>query len=369
MASSFTLERRTYSFPKENVFVLKRKNFDDSEKQNHTGRNIALGLLGTAALGAGGFAGARRGMFGGAAQMTTNRWWNKLGQRFNNEGMITSSIEKHAQGFEAAAKKNPAKYADTTAAKMAEEAGMAKNLEHAEQLKAAKKAEDAVAEASKATQAAAQETQAATQTSATTQNATQATQAATQAAAQETQAATQAAAQETNKPGWGQRAKGFFKRVFRRNKGGTPQAVPTPTAETAVKPPPLPVKRNNYVIPGEFRNTGSAGQVPKGYALPSGMTNKKPPGSIMGEVRNSPSPKRTTPPQIPAALDPTLAAQARQNYTSGFTSFHIPRVTEAAPKGGSPLDNPLVQSIRGQVGMGAPNPQYTQTWNLNAIQG
>lgn len=200
MASSFTLERRTYSFPKENVFVLKRKNFDDSENQSHTGRNIALGLLGTAALGAGGFAMARRGHFGGTAQMATNKAWNRLGQRFKSEGMIKSGYEKYQQGFNKVMEKNPAKLEGQTLEGLMKEGGLARDLGHSNELKAAAKA----AEEAAATQGATQATQAATQTPAATQSATQAaatqnaTQAATQTAA--TQNATQAATQRPNQP-------------------------------------------------------------------------------------------------------------------------------------------------------------------------
>ena len=155
MASSFTLERRTYSFPKENVFVLKRKNFDDSEKQSHTGRNVALGLLGAAALGAGGFAGARRGMFGGSAQMATNKAWNRLGQRFKSEGMIKSGYEKYQQGFNKVMEKNPAKLEGQTLEGLMKEGGLARDLSHSNELKAAAKA----AEEAAATQGATQVTQ------------------------------------------------------------------------------------------------------------------------------------------------------------------------------------------------------------------
>lgn len=350
MASSFTLERRTYSFPKENVLVLKRKNFDDSENQSHTGRNVALGLLGAAALGAGGFAGARRGMFGGSAQMATNKAWNRLGQRFNNEGMIKSGYEKYQQGYNKVMEKNPAKLEGQTLEGLVKEGGLARDLSHSNELKAAAKASEGAA---------------------ATQSATQATQPpATIAAPTASTTATGTAASTASA-------------------SADPFAnLPLPNHTSAASVPPSSIvapkqgfwKRTMDRVRGKINGAKEARQARRNAKKMSDLANAVPAqlnpvngtflrGTKVEQVA-APAPSiMTTPPPIPKALDPTLAAQARQGYTGGFTSFQLPRVTESVPRGGSPLDNSLVQSMRGQAGMGAPNPQYTQTWNLSAIQG
>lgn len=79
-------------------FVLKRKTFDDSNKKSHTGRNIALGL-GTAAATGLAFAGARRGMMGGRAQMATNRAWNRAGKALGSAGMQASAQKGYVAGY------------------------------------------------------------------------------------------------------------------------------------------------------------------------------------------------------------------------------------------------------------------------------
>jgi len=79
-------------------FVLKRKTFDDSDKKSHTGRNIALGL-GTAAATGLAFAGARRGMMGGRAQMATNRAWNRAGKALGSAGMQASAQKGYVAGY------------------------------------------------------------------------------------------------------------------------------------------------------------------------------------------------------------------------------------------------------------------------------
>ena len=79
-------------------FVLKRKTFDDSNKKSHIGRNIALGL-GTAAATGLAFAGARRGMMGGRAQMATNRAWNRAGKALGSTGMQASAQKGYVSGY------------------------------------------------------------------------------------------------------------------------------------------------------------------------------------------------------------------------------------------------------------------------------
>ena len=79
-------------------FILKRKTFDDSNKKSHTGRNIALGL-GTAAATGLAFAGARRGMMGGRAQMATNRAWNRAGKALGSAGMQASAQKGYVAGY------------------------------------------------------------------------------------------------------------------------------------------------------------------------------------------------------------------------------------------------------------------------------
>lgn len=356
MASSFTLERRTYSFPKENVFVLKRKNFDDSENQSHTGRNVALGLLGAAALGAGGFAGARRGMFGGSAQMATNKAWNRLGQRFKNEGMIKSGYEKYQQGFNKVMEKNPAKLEGQTLEGLVKEGGLARDLNHSNELKAAAKASEGAA---------------------ATQNATQPP-ATIAAPATSTGTAASTTATGTAAPTASASADPFANLPLPKHTSAA--SVPSAPPSSIAAPKQGFWERTMNRVRGKINGAREARQARRNAKKMSDLANAVPAqlnpvngtflrGTKVEQVA-APAPSiMTTPPPIPKALDPTLAAQARQGYTGGFTSFQLPRVTESVPRGGSPLDNSLVQSMRGQAGMGAPNPQYTQTWNLSAIQG
>lgn len=75
------------------TFKLKRKLYSDDEKKGMgTGTKLALG----AATLAGGFYGARKGMFGNTARLGANKMYMSAGKALGSKGMVKSGAKDYA---------------------------------------------------------------------------------------------------------------------------------------------------------------------------------------------------------------------------------------------------------------------------------
>lgn len=83
------------------VFVLKSKLYAQSQQEeSHTGRNIALGALGTAAAIGGGFLAAKKGMLGGAAQKLAGKSQARFGKMIGSQKIVNGGVNTIGQGHE-----------------------------------------------------------------------------------------------------------------------------------------------------------------------------------------------------------------------------------------------------------------------------
>ena len=80
------------------MIVLRQKSYaaeGEEKKGMSTGAKVALGAAATTALA---FAGARRGMFGGKAQVATNTLWGNAGRTLGSQGMMNSAAKGIGRG-------------------------------------------------------------------------------------------------------------------------------------------------------------------------------------------------------------------------------------------------------------------------------
>lgn len=78
------------------MIILRQRAFSEDEKKGmSTSAKVALGTAATAALT---FAGARRGMLGGKAQVATNTMWGNMGKTLGSQGMMNSAAKGIGSG-------------------------------------------------------------------------------------------------------------------------------------------------------------------------------------------------------------------------------------------------------------------------------
>src|SRR5574344_306781 len=85
-------------YKKRTTYTFKRKTCsDDKGGGMSTGKKVALGVgatLGAAALG---LAGARRGVFGAKAALSSNNAWMKAGKALGSDSMMLSGATKYGK--------------------------------------------------------------------------------------------------------------------------------------------------------------------------------------------------------------------------------------------------------------------------------
>ena len=74
--------------------------YEDGRKSNSSGSNWVMPTLAGAGLAAGGFYGARKGMFGESLQKTANSAWGSLGNMVGSQSMIDSAANDYTKGLE-----------------------------------------------------------------------------------------------------------------------------------------------------------------------------------------------------------------------------------------------------------------------------
>jgi hypothetical protein len=74
--------------------------YEDGRKSNSSGSNWVMPTLAGAGLAAGGFYGARKGMFGESLQKTANNAWGSLGNMVGSQSMIDSAANDYTKGLE-----------------------------------------------------------------------------------------------------------------------------------------------------------------------------------------------------------------------------------------------------------------------------
>lgn len=77
--------------------------YEDGRKSNSSGSNWVMPTLAGAGLAAGGFYGARKGIFGEGLQKTANNAWGSLGNMVGSQSMIDSAANDYTKGLEGAA--------------------------------------------------------------------------------------------------------------------------------------------------------------------------------------------------------------------------------------------------------------------------
>lgn len=74
--------------------------YEDGRKSNSSGSNWVMPTLAGAGLAAGGFYGARKGVFGEGLQKTANNAWGSLGNMVGSQSMIDSAANDYTKGLE-----------------------------------------------------------------------------------------------------------------------------------------------------------------------------------------------------------------------------------------------------------------------------